>query len=41
MMATVNQMIKDKNPEQVFMEECKKRGANPDSILNIAKMFIK
>lgn len=39
--ATVAQMIKGKDPKEVFYEECKKRGANPEMILNLVKVFKK
>lgn len=35
----VKQMIAGKNPQDVFYEECNKRGADANAILNIVKMF--
>ena len=39
--AAVAELIKDKDPKEVFYNECKKRGVNPDMILGLAKMFKK
>lgn len=39
--ATVAELIKDKDPKEVFYSECKKRGVNPNTILSLAKMFRK
>lgn len=34
---TVMQMVNGRNPQQVFYEECQRRGINPDDILNQLK----
>jgi hypothetical protein len=31
---SVMQLINGRNPKDVFMEECQKRGINPDSVIN-------
>lgn len=38
-MNEVKKMVEGKNPEQVFFEECQKRGIDANYILNLAKMF--
>ena len=35
----VIEMVKDKDPKDVFFEECKKRNVNPNFVLRLAKMF--
>lgn len=35
----VMDMVKGKDPKQVFYDECRKRNADPDRILGIAKML--
>ncbi len=34
---SVMQMVGGRNPQEVFYEECKKRGVNPDEIINALK----
>ncbi len=31
-------MIEGKNPQDVFYDECRRRGVNPNIVLNLAKM---
>lgn len=33
----VMQMCQGKDPQQVFYEECKKSGVNPDEVMNLLK----
>lgn len=33
----VMQMCQGKDPQQVFYEECKKNGVNPDEVMNLLK----
>lgn len=35
--ASVMQMLNGRNPEEVFREECRKHGADPDQIINMLK----
>lgn len=37
----VKQMVQGRNPQEVFFEECKKRGVDANSILSIARLFNK
>lgn len=34
---SIMQLVNGRNPQEVFYEECKKRGANPDEIINALK----
>lgn len=35
----VKQMINGRDPQQVFYEECKRRGIDANAILSVARMF--
>lgn len=38
-MDQVKKMVNNRNPQEVFFEECQKRGVDANSILSIARMF--
>lgn len=35
----VKQMTEGKNPQAVFLEECKRRGVDANTIISLAQMF--